>query len=246
MSWIRDRWIRFLLAGLPAAAAHSGHSSACAAGLRAGSVPALQFSVSAVRPSDRPRDGRKQRCPARAAGGGDNQFQQWMAEQDGASRLSERYGAGVPYWRLRSDFAEDKRERLKRRKARNAVGAESITEKYLAYFSEADPRKRATLLRDYTSQPADDRGDAAGAEDDGKAKGRSRRRRSFRAQLGGAAGHERGEKRQADSAGASAFARIRPHAAQAERGPRTVAELRRRHHRPPKTAREQALDPAIG
>jgi hypothetical protein len=88
----------------------------------------------------------------RNVGSRDNQFQNWVNEQEGAARLSsERYGAGVPYWRVRTDRKEEQRIRLNRRNARNDDVLGSITQKYLAYFSEESPSKRAILLRENAS-----------------------------------------------------------------------------------------------
>jgi hypothetical protein len=57
---------------------------------------------------------------------------------------------------MRTDYAEEKLERQKRRAARNPDRLESITQKYLAYFNEQNPRKRAILLREYTPPVPDD------------------------------------------------------------------------------------------
>ena len=62
----------------------------------------------------------------------------------------------MPYWRMRTDFEEEKRERRQRRATRNRDRMESITKKYLAYFTEENPAKRAVLLREYTPPDLDD------------------------------------------------------------------------------------------
>src|SRR4029077_6108488 len=69
-------------------------------------------------------------------GRSDNQYQQYLKELNGADRaLSERYGIGVQYWKLRSDIELDRRAMLNRRASRqNQDFAASISQKYLAYF----------------------------------------------------------------------------------------------------------------
>ena len=76
-------------------------------------------------------------------GGADNQYQQYLKELEGADRAqSQRYGIGVQYWKLRSDIDLDKRDQAKRGIGRRReVVAESISQKYLAYFSEENPKK---------------------------------------------------------------------------------------------------------
>ena len=60
------------------------------------------------------------------------------------------------YWKVRTDFERDKRELAQKRNARNNAELGSITQKYLAYFSEENPRKRAILLREFTPTGRDD------------------------------------------------------------------------------------------
>jgi hypothetical protein len=86
-------------------------------------------------------------------GRADNQYQQYLKELDGADRaLTQRYGIGVQYWKLRSDVDLDKRAQLSRRIGRQHEDvAATISQKYLAYFSEDNPRKRAILMRDFAS-----------------------------------------------------------------------------------------------
>ena len=88
-----------------------------------------------------------------------------MNELDGLSRLSSgRPGPGVPYWKLRSDYEQDKRDRLNRRNSRNGGDVlGSITQQYVAYFSEENPKKRAILLRDYNPGRRGQDRDGAGA-----------------------------------------------------------------------------------
>ncbi len=156
MNWTRDHVIRLLLAGLCSVAAQLVPSRAHAQGF--GPDPFRPYNSQYTQyayPIGREIGGPV--MPARAVSRGDNQFQQWMTEQEGASRLStERFGAGVPYWRMRTDYAEEKLERRKRRAAKNTDRLESMTQKYLAYFNEQNPRKRAILLREYTPPVPDD------------------------------------------------------------------------------------------
>ena len=86
---------------------------------------------------------------------GANQYQGYLDELAGASRQgSERYGIGMPYYRSAVDPSFDpkgKREYRPNRKADRTYEQtqEVITRKYLAYFAEKDPKRRAELLRDY-------------------------------------------------------------------------------------------------
>jgi hypothetical protein len=86
-----------------------------------------------------------------AAGRRDNQMQQYYDELEGAERAqTQRYGIGVQYWKMRSDIGLDKLDRLERKMGRRSEDtAASISQKYLAYFSEDSPRKRAILMREF-------------------------------------------------------------------------------------------------
>jgi hypothetical protein len=164
MNLTRDRSIRFLFAGLCVVAAPLGVSSARAQGF--GPDPFRPFNSQYLQYAYpiRPETGGAA-MPGRGMNRGDNQYQQWLTEQEGLTRLGTRNGAGVPYWKMRTDLKEDIRERRNRRIARNDDGVRLITQKYLAYFSEADPAKRAILLRNYTPSDRDDEGDAERGED---------------------------------------------------------------------------------
>ncbi len=159
MNCTRDRWIGFLFTGLCLALVPVASPRAQAQGF--GPDPFRPFNsqyLQYVYPI-RPETGAAA-MPSRATLRGENQFQQYMNELQGASRASsETYGIGLPYWKVRSDFAQDKRDRQNRRLARaNANVLGSVTRQYLTYFSEESPRKRARLLREYGSGgPAEDR-----------------------------------------------------------------------------------------
>ena len=91
---------------------------------------------------------------------GANQFQNYLGEMQGAVRQgNERYGIGVPYYRSAVDTSLDPDGRREYRPNREVDKSyektqERLTQKYLAYFTEKDPRKRAALLRDYTQNRA--------------------------------------------------------------------------------------------
>jgi hypothetical protein len=163
MNLTRVRWIRFLFAGLCITAAPLGVSIAQAQGF--GPDPFRPFNSQYMQYAYpiAPETGGAA-MPGRGMNRGDNQYQQWLTEQEGASRLGSRNAAGVPYWKLRTDLAEDLRERRSRRNVRNDDAIGSITQKYLAYFSEPNPARRAILLRDYTPIQRDDERDGERGE----------------------------------------------------------------------------------
>ena len=119
---------------------------------------------------------------------GDTQYQQWLTEQEGLSSLAAQRSRRAVLEDA-DGLEEDIRERRQNRIARNDDGTGMITQKYLAYFSEANPTKRAILLRDYTPN------DEPGAADDGKAPAARRGR------AGGAAGRDPLEKAGDDRSG---------------------------------------------
>jgi hypothetical protein len=86
---------------------------------------------------------------------GANQYQGYLDELSGTGRQgTERYGIGVPYYRSSVDPNFDPKGTRDYRPNYNADRSfeqshEVITRKYLAYFTEKDPKKRAELLRDY-------------------------------------------------------------------------------------------------
>ena len=86
---------------------------------------------------------------------GANQYQNYLDELQGSSRSgAERYGIGMPYYRSSVDSSYDPqgtREYRPNRKIDESYeqSQDLITRKYLAYFTEKDPKKRAMLLKDY-------------------------------------------------------------------------------------------------
>jgi len=154
MTKTRGQWIRFLLAGLSIAVAPLGLDAARAQGF--GPDPFRPYNSQYdgyLRPLSEP--GLAAGAAASARGGrGDNSFQEYLNQLEGADRAtSQRYGIGVPYWQARGDVKRDRLELKANRRAERSPEAtlESINQKYLAYFFEGDPRKRAVLLRDFSS-----------------------------------------------------------------------------------------------
>jgi len=86
---------------------------------------------------------------------GANQYQRYVDEISGAGRQgTEKYGIGMPYYRSAVDPSFDTKGTRQYRPNHNAdqtfeQSQEVITRKYVAYFTEKDPKKRAELLRDY-------------------------------------------------------------------------------------------------
>ncbi len=164
MNWTGDRWIRFLFAGFCIAAAHQASGAAHAQGFGPDPFRPYNSQYDQYVYPIRPETGGAA-APARGLSRGETTFERWMNEQNGGSRLdSERAGVGVPYSRLRTDYKADKRELLRKRNARRNAEPGSVTQKYLAYFSEENPTKRSILLREYT---AGRRGDEAESAEDG-------------------------------------------------------------------------------
>jgi hypothetical protein len=167
MTSIRGPWVWYLLAGTSIALAPMGLRSARAQGFSPDPFQPFNSQFQQyVRPISPFAGGPGAAGPM---GRADNQYQQYLKELEGADRAqSQRYGIGVQYWKLRSDAALDKRDQAKRGIGRRReVAAESISQKYLAYFSEENPKKRATLMREFTTNPRQElRGGLAGAEDE--------------------------------------------------------------------------------
>lgn len=149
----RNRWLRSLLTGLGILAAPVGASTVWAQ------------SIDPFRPLNNQYDAYTYPTgPAAPEAGqalplsgirGANQYQNYLSELQGAGREgAERYGIGMPYYRSAIDPRFDpKGNREYRPNSRTDRTFEQtqalITEKYFAYFSEKDPKKRAELLRDY-------------------------------------------------------------------------------------------------
>ncbi len=86
---------------------------------------------------------------------GANQFQNYMNELQGIGRQrTEKYGIGMPYYRSSVDPEFSRRrgrdyEPNRRTQRTFEESQQLITDKYLAFMAERDPKKRATLFRDY-------------------------------------------------------------------------------------------------
>jgi hypothetical protein len=167
MNSTRGTWIGFLLFGMSIAVAPFGMSARAQGFSPDPFQPYNNQFQQFVRPISPYAGGPG--AAAGAMGRADNQYQQYLKELDGADRaLTQRYGIGVQYWKLRSDVDLDKRALSNRRAGRQSEdAATTISQKYLAYFSEDDPRKRAILMRDFTSNRRQDaRGGLARAGDE--------------------------------------------------------------------------------
>ena len=170
MTSTRCGWARFLLAGLSIALAPVGFPSARAQGFGPDPFQPFNSQFQQFTYPISPYAGGPGAAAGAMGGRVDNQYQQYLKELEGADRaLNQRYGIGVQYWKLRSDIDLDKRDQLKRRMARqNDGGAASISQKYLAYFSERNPRKRASLMREFASNRRSE-ARAGGETEDGEA-----------------------------------------------------------------------------
>jgi hypothetical protein len=88
---------------------------------------------------------------------GANQFQEYVNTLGGGagrSSTTDRSGVGLPYYRSTVDPAYEQtyqREYRPNEKADRAYERrqELVTDQYLAYFAERDPKKRAALLQQY-------------------------------------------------------------------------------------------------
>ena len=186
-----DRWLRFLFAGVLRRSSALGLSAARAQGF--GPDPYKPFNSQYeqyVYPIV-PETGGAVRG-GRNMSRGENQFQEYLKELQGVDRLSsERFGAGVPHWKVRTDIELDKRDMLRRRLARSTQDPlASITQRYLAYFTEESPERRAMLLREeLRGRAADDRSALGpqGEDADGPA-GAAELGRRGRREAGGVAG----------------------------------------------------------
>jgi hypothetical protein len=92
--------------------------------------------------------------PFRSGVRGANQFENYLSELQGADRSrAENYGIGMPYYRRAVDprFLRPDRDYVPNFKSNRAFEhtQERITEKYMAFFEERDPQKRAKLFNDY-------------------------------------------------------------------------------------------------
>jgi len=158
MTLSREKWLRFMLTALAVMVSPASTSAVMAQGY--GADPFRPYN-SQYDPYTYPMG------PASPAGGqgganlprmgnmGANQYQGYLDELAGASRQgTERYGIGMPYYRSAVDPSFDTKGAREYRPNYIADRSfeqshEVITRKYLAYFTEKDPKKRAELLRDY-------------------------------------------------------------------------------------------------
>jgi hypothetical protein len=86
---------------------------------------------------------------------GANQYQNYLDELQGTSRQgAERYGIGSPYYRSSVDSSLDPngtreyRPNFNQNRTYEQTQA-LVTQKYIAYFAEKDPKKKAALLKEY-------------------------------------------------------------------------------------------------
>ena len=158
MTFTRGKWLQSLLAALAVIVGPGGTLTLWAQGYGAdpfrpynSQYDPYTYPQGATALGESQRGGFQAGMGTRAA----NQFQGYLDELAGTSRQNtERYGIGVPYYRSAVDPSFDpkgKREYQPNREAdRNFEQTqEVITRKYLAYFAERDPKRRAELLRDY-------------------------------------------------------------------------------------------------
>jgi hypothetical protein len=159
MNSTRGTCLRSLLAGLSIAAAEAGTSTVRAQGY--GPDPFQPYNAQYepfVYPLGPANPGAGQSAGANVRSGvrTANDWENYMNSLAGAGRAgTERFGIGMPYYRSAVDprfDKEGKREYRPNRKADTAYvrTTELVAEKYLAYFAERDPARRAALLRDYS------------------------------------------------------------------------------------------------
>ena len=156
MTSTRGRWLRSSLTAMVILVAPAGTSIVWAQGgygvdpFRPYNSQYDQYTYPMASPDMVPSAGGMPRMGNRGA----NQYQGYLDELAGAERTSERYGIGVPYYRSSIDPTFDpkgNREYRPNFKADRTYEQtqDLITRKYLAYFAEKDPKKRAELLKDY-------------------------------------------------------------------------------------------------
>jgi hypothetical protein len=152
----RNRWLRSLLAGLGILAAPVGASTAWAQSIDPfrpfnSQYDAYRYPIGPATPEG------GQSAPMSLSGvRGANQYQDYLnGLQGGAAREGgDRAGIGTPYFRSaidpRFDRDGDREYRPNRKTDESFERTQAlITEKYFAYFTEKDPKRRAELLRDF-------------------------------------------------------------------------------------------------
>jgi hypothetical protein len=156
MTSTRGKWLRSSLTALVILAAPASKSTVWAQGgfgadpFRPYNNQYDAYTYPMTSPDMVPSAGGMPRMGIRGA----NQYQGYLDEINGAERASERYGIGVPYYRSSIDPTFDpkgNREYRPNFKVDRTYEQtqEVITRKYLAFFTEKDPKKRAELLKDY-------------------------------------------------------------------------------------------------
>jgi hypothetical protein len=160
MAWSRAREPRLQVVVLGAVLTIASAPSVRAQGFGLGPDPFQPYNqqyAPYTYPSGPGTPGGGQSMPAlpRTASYGANQYGAWLAELEGASRArTEKYGIGLPYFRSAIDPAyQNLPGRVyepNRDTARSFEETQNLlTTKYLAYFMEKDPKKRASLLKEY-------------------------------------------------------------------------------------------------
>jgi hypothetical protein len=151
----RNRWLRSLLAGLGILAAPVGASTVWAQPIDPfrpfnSQYDAYRYPIGPATPEG------GQSAPMALSGvRGANQYQNYLNELQGAGGAGvEHNGIGMPYFRSAVDPRFDRdgsREYRPNRKTDETFERTQalITEKYFAYFTEKDPKKRAELLRNF-------------------------------------------------------------------------------------------------
>ena len=151
----RNRWLRSLLAGLGILAAPVGASTVWAQPIDPfrpfnSQYDAYRYPIGPATPEG------GQSAPMALSGvRGANQYQDYLNELQGAGGAGvEHNGIGMPYFRSAVDPRFDRdgsREYRPNRKTDETFERTQalITEKYFAYFTEKDPKKRAELLRTF-------------------------------------------------------------------------------------------------
>jgi hypothetical protein len=154
MNSTRGCWLRSLVAGLGILATPVGASTLWAQGFGADPFQPYNSQYNPYTYPMGPASPEAGQGGPRSGVRGANQFQNYLNDIQGTGRENERYGIGTPYYRSSVDPAFDPNGKRQYRPNAQIDRAyeqnqEKVTRKYLAYFSEKDPKKRAALLKDY-------------------------------------------------------------------------------------------------
>jgi hypothetical protein len=158
MTWKCERWVRPMLPGMSLVVALAMAPLAWGQGY--GPDPFKPFN-SQYDPYTYPMGSASpdggQSAGMNASGGlrGANQYQNYLNALEGAGRSSvEKYGIGMPYYRAAVDasFNRKNREYQPNRQSKRTFEEiqQVVTDKYLAFFEERDPKRREKLYQDYT------------------------------------------------------------------------------------------------